>query len=417
MKRTGIIAVLTALATAAALSGCVTLRTADAVPARNPENEIAEPKRADERTALTSGAEEESEKQPSKKSAAVPFHAKVFRTDGGTEREALPAVYLIDTLEELNRYCGENRETYGLSDFAEAIREYREAWFSAHQILLVVLREGSGAIRHLVTQVTAGQDPAIEIAVMKPSELTADEAVWHLLIETERVFDSADGIALRFGEDTRWESLAETLRAAVPSLSSEVSVGGQQVWVNLFSESDGRCALEDVKAEQAVYEGIRTCGFEDTVQTVRICIYDRNRTLLSSRTGHRSQEAEGSMGSVPAAVTREEIAAYVSGLLEAIPYRTESLSVSLQDSPPGGTMEIVLRTESVSDIRFDEIDSLLERIRAYAARNRCLDACSVSVMTGEECALYAVRDFDFGSLTAWISPAYEEAFVSQEGPP
>lgn len=361
-------------------------------------------------------AEEGDERQLSKESVSVPFNAKVLCTGGSIDFETLPAVFLFDTLEELNRYYEENRENYGFSGLAEAIREYNEVWFSTHQILLVVLREGSGAIRHLVTQVTAGQDPAIEIAVMTPSELTADEAVWHLLIETERVFDSADGIALRFSEDKRWESLSETLRATIPSISSDVYVGGHEVWVNLFSESDGRCELEDIKAIQTIHESIRTCGFEDTVETVRICIYDRDRKLLSDHTVHRSEEAEGMTGNAPTAVTQEEIAAYVSGLLKAFPNYTESLSVSPQNSLSVGTMEIVLGTESVSDIRFDEIDSMLSGIQSYAERNRCLNACSVSVMMGEECVLYAVRDFDFGSLNAWISPAYEETFVSQEGP-
>ena len=416
MKVKRAVAILMISAMVIMLPGCITLRTVDTEPVADTEDGTTEPKSADENDSIALDAEEGDERQLSKESVSVPFNAKVLCTGGSIDFETLPAVFLFDTLEELNRYYEENRENYVFSGLAEAIREYNEVWFSTHQILLVVLREGSGAIRHLVTQVTAGQDPAIEIVDMTPSELTADEAVWHLLIETERVFDSADGIALRFSEDKRWESLSETLRATIPSISSDVYVGGHEVWVNLFSESDGRCELEDIKAIQTINESIRTCGFEDTVETVRICIYDRDRKLLSDHTVHRSEEAEGMTGNAPTAVTQEEIAAYVSGLLEAFPYHTESLSVIPQNSLSVGTMEIVLSTESVSDIRFDEIDSLLCSIQAYSDRNRCLNACSVSVMMGEECVLYAVRDFDFGSLNAWISPAYEETFVSQEGP-
>lgn len=416
MKVKRAVAILMISAMVIMLPGCITLRTVDTEPVGNTEDGIAEPKKADENDSIALDAEEGDERQLSKESVSVPFNAKVLCTGGSIDFETLPAVFLFDTLEELNRYYEENRENYGFSGLAEAIRGYDVAWFSTHQILLVVLWEGSGAIRHLVTQVTAGQDPAVEIAVMTPPELTDDEAVWHLLIETERVFDSADGIALRFSEDIRWKSLSETLRVAIPSVSSDVFVGGQQVWVNLFSESDGRCELEDIKAIQTIHESIRVCGFEDTVQTVRICIYDRNRKLLSDHTVHRSEEAEGTTGNTAAVVTQEEIAAYVSELLEAFPNHTESLSVSPQNPLSAGTMEIVLNTESVSDIQFDEIDSLLSSIQAHADRNRCLNACSVSVMMGEECVLYAVRDFDFGSLNAWISPAYEETFVSQEGP-
>ena len=406
MKLTRAVAILMVWAMMIMLPGCITLRTVDTEPVADTEDGTTEPKSADENDSIALDAEEGDERQLSKESVSVPFNAKVLCTGGSIDFETLPAVFLFDTLEELNRYYEENRENYGFSGLAEAIREYNEVWFSTHQILLVVLWEGSGAIRHLVTQ-----------AVMTPPDLTDDEAVWHLLIETERVFDSADGIALRFSEDIRWKSLSETLRVAIPSVSSDVFVGGQQVWVNLFSESDGRCELEDIKAIQTIHESIRVCGFEDTVQTVRICIYDRNQKLLSDHTVHRSEEAEGTTGNTAAVVTQEEIAAYVSELLEAFPNHTESLSVSPQNPLSAGAMEIVLNTESVSDIRFDEIDSLLSNIQAYADWNRCLNACSVSVMMGEECVLYAVRDFDFESLNAWISPAYEETFVSQEGSP
>ncbi|MBR4895957.1 MAG: hypothetical protein IKZ41_05990, partial [Clostridia bacterium] len=148
------------------------------------------------------------------------------------------------------------------------------------------------------------------------------------------------------GEDQRAESLTQTLASVLPSDAlSGAEVEGDQVQVDLLSGGDGRSTLEDTRAIQAVYESIRACGFGDTVQTVRIRVFDRNRALLFEQTGHRSEEESRTEDA--GNVTEEEIAAQVSGWLEAVPYRTESLSVS--PPLPGGTLEIGLRAESVSD--------------------------------------------------------------------
>ena len=128
----------------------------------------------------------------------ISFTAKYIRTNGYHESVTYPAVTLIGDPEALARYYEENRTLYDLSaGFSDAIQSYDEAWFAAHQLLLVLLEEGSGSIRHRVTKVTAGEDPAVEIDVLVPEVGTADMAQWHILIETERVFDAADEIEIR----------------------------------------------------------------------------------------------------------------------------------------------------------------------------------------------------------------------------
>ena len=139
----------------------------------------------------------------------VSFAAQYIRTDGYREGVRYPVVTVVGSAEELAGYIAENEDLYDLghrekvyadssAGFADAVAGYDEAWFASHQLLIVLLEEGSGSVRHEVTRVTAGKDQTAEIARLCPEIGTADMAEWHILIETERVFDPAVPVAVTF---------------------------------------------------------------------------------------------------------------------------------------------------------------------------------------------------------------------------
>ena len=71
--------------------------------------------------------------------------------------------------------------------FADAITQYDAAWFAEHDLLMVVLEEGSGSIRHEVYAITKTPEKwSINIASIEPEVCTADMAQWHILIEVEK---------------------------------------------------------------------------------------------------------------------------------------------------------------------------------------------------------------------------------------
>ena len=54
-------------------------------------------------------------------------------------------------------------------------------------LILVLLEEGSGSIRHKVKSVkTSGNDVEIDIDVTCPEVCTEDMAEWHIIIELDR---------------------------------------------------------------------------------------------------------------------------------------------------------------------------------------------------------------------------------------
>ncbi len=138
----------------------------------------------------------------------IPFTARYIRTNGYRDGVSYPVVTLIDSAAALRRYYEANRALYDFSHketvysdttvgFVDAIEGYDAAWFETHQLLLVLLEEGSGSVRHAVTKVMAGGEPVIEIDRLIPEVGTADMAEWHILIETDRLFDAGKEIEVR----------------------------------------------------------------------------------------------------------------------------------------------------------------------------------------------------------------------------
>ena len=141
--------------------------------------------------------------------ADVAFTAQYIRTNGYHDGVQYPIVTLIDSADALGAYYEEYRELYDFSHketvyadttigFVDAIEGYDDAWFKTHQLLIVLLEEGSGSVRHTVTNVTAGPAPTVEVDRLVPEMGTCDMAEWHILIETDRVFDPADALTVRF---------------------------------------------------------------------------------------------------------------------------------------------------------------------------------------------------------------------------
>lgn len=130
--------------------------------------------------------------------SAVDFSAQYIRTYGYYEVVKYPVVKIIRSVGELNAYYEANKKAYGLgrnddvsSDttigFLDACEQYDEAYFENQILVMVLLSEGSGSIRHQVQSVymSAGGQCSIYIDRIIPEEGTCDIAQWHILIEPE----------------------------------------------------------------------------------------------------------------------------------------------------------------------------------------------------------------------------------------
>ena len=133
------------------------------------------------------------------KKSFIDFVPQYIRTNGYHEDVKYPVVKIIRSVEELNAYYNENKERYDLerndkvySDttigFLDACDKYTAEYFEDQILVMILLEEGSGSIRHNVDNVKIGSNGKLYISISRdvPEAGTDDMAEWHILIEPEK---------------------------------------------------------------------------------------------------------------------------------------------------------------------------------------------------------------------------------------
>jgi len=130
---------------------------------------------------------------------AYAFDAQYIRTNGYSEVRSYPYHTVISSKAELEAYYEAYKDTYNLArrekvysdntiGFLDACDKYDDAYFEQQNLVLIVLQEGSGSIRHEITNVrrnmeNGGWDITIDRKV--PEVGTDDMAQWHLFLEVQ----------------------------------------------------------------------------------------------------------------------------------------------------------------------------------------------------------------------------------------
>lgn len=127
------------------------------------------------------------------------FYAQYIRTDGYHEDIEYPVVKIIRSVDELNAYYNANKDKYSLerrtdpsSDstigFLDACDKYDEAYFDDRILVMVLLEESSGSIRHKIQSIAWSEQNkklTVSIESIVPEAGTEDMAQWHILLEPE----------------------------------------------------------------------------------------------------------------------------------------------------------------------------------------------------------------------------------------
>lgn len=127
------------------------------------------------------------------------FEARYVRTNGYVDGASYPVVALIESKEELDAYCEANAGRYDLArhdatyadqtiGFLDACDRYDEAYFDGgRNLVLILLEEPSGSIRHKITDVRRNEkgEWVVSIDRIVPECGTADMAEWHLFLELQ----------------------------------------------------------------------------------------------------------------------------------------------------------------------------------------------------------------------------------------
>ena len=115
---------------------------------------------------------------------SVDFDAQYIRAGSKKELSAYPAVKIIRSANEMSRYL--KNETHMSEELVSACQKYDADYFKEQILIIVLLEEGSGSVRHEVEKVGSDNTHAvIQIKSIAPEVGTCDMAWWHILIEPE----------------------------------------------------------------------------------------------------------------------------------------------------------------------------------------------------------------------------------------
>ncbi|SHM17855.1 dockerin type I repeat-containing protein [Ruminococcus flavefaciens] len=125
------------------------------------------------------------------------IEAQYVRTDGYISGAKYPQTKLITSAEELKSYIEANKDKYNMKseEFNDAVEKYSSKWFDSNKLMIVVLEEGSGSVRHGVTEVT---NKSVTINRTVPQVGTADMAEWHIFIEYPGTANISDKFSVKF---------------------------------------------------------------------------------------------------------------------------------------------------------------------------------------------------------------------------
>jgi PBP1b-binding outer membrane lipoprotein LpoB len=122
------------------------------------------------------------------------FSAQYIRTDSADAQMGQPGVTVIRSAAALADYCS----AYEESEMATLANQYTDTDFSTHTLVLILLYESSGSIRHNVTGVTAASASEITVSIDRliPEVGTDDIAHWHIVVDISAVIDENANVSV-----------------------------------------------------------------------------------------------------------------------------------------------------------------------------------------------------------------------------
>lgn len=128
-------------------------------------------------------------------SGSVPYKVQYIRTDHYDASATYPMVFFIQSREQLDDYFEHFGHRYWMEQngpdldeyvgFFDTRDRYDDTFFEKNELIMVLLEEGSGSIRHKLTDVvqSATNEVSIYVQSIVPEIGTCDMAQWHVLID------------------------------------------------------------------------------------------------------------------------------------------------------------------------------------------------------------------------------------------
>ncbi|MBR0391709.1 MAG: hypothetical protein IJK38_05250 [Oscillospiraceae bacterium] len=198
----------------------------------------------------------------------IDYHVQYIRTNGYSDGEEYPKIFWLTSADELEAYYEANKNKYDLEHkehpytdetigFLDAAGQYDAAFFEKNDLIIVLLEEGSGSIRHEVSglHVEASQENGLkydiqpEIKRIVPEVGTDDMAEWHIIIEISKDYGkTAAQLKMPIITDEHY-----TAPSGEMSGTDTASVGGPYGQISVYIPDDWTAEAAPVDSGKMMY--------------------------------------------------------------------------------------------------------------------------------------------------------------------
>lgn len=186
----------------------------------------------------------------------------------------LPYTEVIHSKAELDSYI----ERFAVNNFETSTEKYTDEFFSKKQLVLCMIEEPSGSIRHKVKKVTLDSDAYMSIHIKRdiPEVGTDDMALWLIIVETKKTDIKNDGIDIIVDGKSKTNPTDINYTKGAIGISLKLKKG----WQHTVYEQDGEYGIEffpkgETGAVRIIYRetALGLCGTGLTTDTVTIGSY------------------------------------------------------------------------------------------------------------------------------------------------
>ena len=212
---------------------------------------------------------------------SVDFDAQYIRAGSKKELSAYPAVKIIRSANEMSRYL--KKETHMSEELVSACKKYDADYFKEQLLIVVLLEEGSGSVRHEVEKVGADNTHAvIQIKSIAPEVGTCDMAWWHILIELEagvQIADEEDVTVFLGGRNATENYTVASHSKGFANISVTLMDGWQydiadEADTNEFAINIYPAGQSENKLRIAYFNGFGVCGTGLEQETIMLGRYE-----------------------------------------------------------------------------------------------------------------------------------------------
>ncbi len=222
------------------------------------------------------------------------FEAQYIRTNG--EHNGVEHV-VVRSADELQAYYEQNKDKHNLerrenplSDqtigFLDACDAYDEEFFEENALIMVLLEEGSGSIRHKVKRVTV-PDPVmstlgikVEIDSIVPEACTDDMAGWHILISVNKEDAGTHLNCIRIYYDGRLaNAIADVEQFTIVDIAARDNIPCDQAFEEFFRDDTYIYEFSCIKSDlvEVQYLDGRTENIKTALENGNVKINDLGR--------------------------------------------------------------------------------------------------------------------------------------------